>query len=143
MKSSSLVSAKDSVRAGSGIGAAIARAYAAEGARRPPNQRLIARPEPPQIFRAVDVCAHGQFVPAQAQRRETLALLHPRTPRRPWDAATTDRAREVLDFVHERGTQPPTLVGTLLANAQHWLARHPLPMLAERLMQALQTTCEN
>ena len=36
-----------------------------------------------------------------------------------------------------------TYRSTLLANAQHWLARHPLPMLADRLMQALQTTCEN
>ncbi|WP_416440164.1 hypothetical protein [Phnomibacter sp. MR] len=36
-----------------------------------------------------------------------------------------------------------TYRNTLLANAQHWLARHPLPLMADRLMQALQTTCEN
>ena len=34
--------------------------------------------------------------------RDMLALLHPRTPRRPWDAATTRRAHEVLAFVQAR-----------------------------------------
>lgn len=36
-----------------------------------------------------------------------------------------------------------TYRSTLLANAQHWLQKHPLPMVAGRLMEALQTSCEN
>jgi uncharacterized protein YcaQ len=43
--------------------------------------------------------------------REMLALLHPRTPRNPWDAATMARAREVLAFVQERGVVHPREVG--------------------------------
>ena len=44
-----------------------------------------------------DAFVNYGFVP-----RDTLALLHPRTPRRPWDAATLGRAQEVLDFVRAR-----------------------------------------
>lgn len=44
-------------------------------------------------------------------QREMLALLHPRTPRNPWDAATMLRAQEVLAFVQERGVVHPRVVG--------------------------------
>ncbi|HSD18120.1 MAG TPA: crosslink repair DNA glycosylase YcaQ family protein [Thermomonas sp.] len=39
--------------------------------------------------------------------REHLALMHPREPRRAWDAATRRRAAEVLAFVRERGPVHP------------------------------------
>jgi uncharacterized protein YcaQ len=39
--------------------------------------------------------------------REHLALMHPREPRRVWDAATRRRADEVLAFVRERGPVHP------------------------------------
>lgn len=48
--------------------------------------------------------------------RETLALLHPRTVRQPWDAATTRRAQEVLAFVRERGIAHPRDVGEAFAH---------------------------
>ncbi len=48
--------------------------------------------------------------------RDMLALLHPRTPRRPWDAATTRRAREVLAFVQERGVAHPREVSEAFAH---------------------------
>jgi uncharacterized protein YcaQ len=48
--------------------------------------------------------------------RQTLALLHPRTPRRPWDAATLAQAREVLAFVQARGAVHPRYVGEAFAH---------------------------
>ena len=39
--------------------------------------------------------------------REHLALMHPREPRRVWDAATKRRAADVLAFVRERGPVHP------------------------------------
>ena len=39
--------------------------------------------------------------------RRHLALMHPRTPKRPWDATTTQRAAEVLAFIRERGATHP------------------------------------
>jgi uncharacterized protein YcaQ len=39
--------------------------------------------------------------------RRHLALMHPRTPRRAWDAATQKRAAEVLAFIRERGPTHP------------------------------------
>ncbi len=39
--------------------------------------------------------------------REHLALMHPREPRRPWDADTRRRAADVLAFVRERGPSHP------------------------------------
>ena len=48
--------------------------------------------------------------------RELLALLHPRTPRRPWDAATLRRAQEVLDFVRQRGVVHPREVNQAFAH---------------------------
>ncbi|WP_137919643.1 crosslink repair DNA glycosylase YcaQ family protein [Hydrogenophaga sp. 2FB] len=53
-----------------------------------------------------DIFVNYGFLP-----REMLALLHPRTPRRPWDAATEQQAREVLAFVRERGAVHPREVG--------------------------------
>jgi uncharacterized protein YcaQ len=48
--------------------------------------------------------------------RDMLALLHPRTPRRPWDAATTRRAHEVLAFVQARGAVHPREVSEAFAH---------------------------
>ena len=40
--------------------------------------------------------------------RRLMPLLHPRTPRRAWDAAMTGRAEQVLDFIRGRVvTAPP------------------------------------
>jgi uncharacterized protein YcaQ len=39
--------------------------------------------------------------------RDTLALMHPRTARRVWDAATRRRAASVLAFIRERGPTHP------------------------------------
>jgi uncharacterized protein YcaQ len=49
-------------------------------------------------------------------QREMLALLHPRTPRRPWDADTMRRAQNVLAFVRERGVVHPREVGEAFAH---------------------------
>lgn len=48
--------------------------------------------------------------------RAMQAMLHPRTPRRPWDAATMGRAQEVLAFVQARGTVHPREVGEAFAH---------------------------
>lgn len=58
-----------------------------------------------------DAFVNYGFVP-----REMLALLHPRTPRRPWDAATMRRAHEVLAFVQARGVVHPREVGEAFAH---------------------------
>ncbi|MDM4766694.1 crosslink repair DNA glycosylase YcaQ family protein [Pelomonas sp. SE-A7] len=42
--------------------------------------------------------------------RETLALMHPRTPRKPWDAQREQHAQELLDFVRRHGPTHPTEV---------------------------------
>jgi uncharacterized protein len=39
--------------------------------------------------------------------RRHLALMHPRTPKRAWDAATRKRAVALLDFIRERGPTHP------------------------------------
>ncbi len=49
-----------------------------------------------------DCLVNYGFVP-----RSLLPLLHPRTARRPWDAATRARADEVLAFVRARGHTHP------------------------------------
>lgn len=51
------------------------------------------------------------FVP-----REWTGLLHPRMPRRAWDAAATRRAHELLAFVRERGAVHPREVGEAFAH---------------------------
>ena len=51
------------------------------------------------------------FVP-----REWTVLLHPRTPRRAWDAATQRRAHELLAFVRERGAVHPREVSEAFAH---------------------------
>ncbi|MBL0920167.1 MAG: YcaQ family DNA glycosylase [Hydrogenophaga sp.] len=58
-----------------------------------------------------DAFVNYGFVP-----RDMLALLHPRTLRQPWDAATTRRAQEVLAFVRERGIAHPRDVGEAFAH---------------------------
>jgi len=42
--------------------------------------------------------------------RRHLALMHPRTPRQPWSAATKRKAADVLAFIRERGPTHPRLV---------------------------------
>ena len=42
--------------------------------------------------------------------RRHLALMHPRTPRNAWDAATERKAAEVLAFIRARGPTHPRLV---------------------------------
>ena len=48
--------------------------------------------------------------------REQVTLLHPRTPRQPWDASTRARAAELLAFVRERGACHPKQVQAELAH---------------------------
>lgn len=50
--------------------------------------------------------------------REHLALMHPRTPKRAWDAATRRRAASVLDFVRERGAVHPREVDQQFAHGR-------------------------
>ena len=50
--------------------------------------------------------------------REHLALMHPREPRRVWDAATRRRADEVLAFVRERGPVHPRQVDQHFAHGR-------------------------
>jgi uncharacterized protein YcaQ len=56
----------------------------------------------PRLAVEEDCLVNYGFLP-----REHLALLHPRTPRHPWDAAMQQRAAEVLAFVRERGPTHP------------------------------------
>ncbi len=49
-----------------------------------------------------DVLVNYGFVP-----RRLLTLLHPREPRRPWDAEMHARAAKVIDFVGDRGPTHP------------------------------------
>ncbi len=58
-----------------------------------------------------DAFVNYGFVP-----REMLALLHPRSPRRPLDAASMDRAREVLAFVQAHGAVHPREVNEAFAH---------------------------
>jgi uncharacterized protein len=50
--------------------------------------------------------------------RRHLALLHPRTPRRGWDAATEQKAAEVLAFVRARGPTHPRAVDAHFAHGR-------------------------
>ena len=50
--------------------------------------------------------------------RAHLALMHPRVPRRPWDAATARRADDVLAFVRERGPTHPREVERAFAHGR-------------------------
>jgi hypothetical protein len=56
----------------------------------------------PKLAVDEDYLVNYGFVP-----RATLALLHPRVPRRRWDAATKRRAASVLDFIREHGPSHP------------------------------------
>ena len=60
--------------------------------------------------------------------RSMLALMHPRTPRRAWDAATERRAAEVLAFVRARGPTHPRDVQEVFdhGRVQSWGATNTL-----------------
>jgi len=50
--------------------------------------------------------------------RRHLALMHPRQAAKAWDAATEERARQVLDFVRERGRVHPREVEAHFAHGR-------------------------
>jgi uncharacterized protein len=50
--------------------------------------------------------------------RRHLALMHPRTPKRKWDAATEKKAAEVLAFVRDRGPTHPRMVEAHFAHGR-------------------------
>src|ERR1700744_2880660 len=50
--------------------------------------------------------------------REHLALMHPREPRKAWDAETHRRAADVLAFVRERGPVHPREVDQHFAHGR-------------------------
>ena len=50
--------------------------------------------------------------------RRHLALMHPRRAAKAWDAATEERARQVLDFVRERGRVHPREVEAHFAHGR-------------------------
>jgi uncharacterized protein YcaQ len=56
----------------------------------------------PRLAVEEDCLVNYGFLP-----RAHLALMHPRTPKRVWDAATRRRAADVLAFVRERGPTHP------------------------------------
>jgi uncharacterized protein YcaQ len=56
----------------------------------------------PRLEVEEDCLVNYGFVP-----RSLLALMHPRTPKRTWDAQTAARAAEVLAFVRARGATHP------------------------------------
>ena len=56
----------------------------------------------PRLAVEEDCLVNYGFLP-----RARLALMHPRTPKRTWDAATARRAADVLAFVRERGPTHP------------------------------------
>ena len=65
----------------------------------------------PRLAIEEDCLVNYGFLP-----REHLALMHPRTPKKVWDAGTRRRAAEVLAFVRERG---PTHPKEVLAEFSH------------------------
>ena len=50
--------------------------------------------------------------------RDTQALMHPRTPRRPWPKAQAEQAKAVLDFVREHGVVHPRDVDAHFAHGR-------------------------
>ena len=56
----------------------------------------------PRLALEEDFFVNYGFVP-----RHVHALMHPRQAREPWDRAQRERARQVLAFVHERGSVHP------------------------------------
>src|SRR5438876_44910 len=67
----------------------------------------------PRLALEEDFFVNYGFLP-RAQR----ALMHPRTARTPWDAATGRRARAVLAFVRERGAVHPSTVDDHFAHGR-------------------------
>ena len=77
----------------------------------------------PRLDVEEDCLVNYGFVP-----RSLLPLLHPRTARRAWDAATERRAAEVLAFVRARGATHPRDVQEVFDNGrvQSWGATNTL-----------------
>ena len=77
----------------------------------------------PRLQVEEDCLVNYGFVP-----RSLLPLLHPRTARRPWDAATERRAAEVLAFVRARGVTHPRDVQEVFdhGRVQSWGATNTL-----------------
>ena len=48
--------------------------------------------------------------------REVHALMHPRTPRRPWPASTKKQAQSLLDFIRDKGAVHPREVDAHFAH---------------------------
>ena len=67
----------------------------------------------PRLQVEEDCLVNYGFLPS-----EHLALMHPREPRRAWDAATRRRADEVLAFVRERGPVHPRQVDQHFAHGR-------------------------
>jgi len=77
----------------------------------------------PKLDVEEDCLVNYGFVP-----RSLLPLLHPRTARRAWDAATEGRAAEVLAFVRARGATHPRDVQEVFdhGRVQSWGATNTL-----------------
>lgn len=56
----------------------------------------------PRLAIEEDCLVNYGFLP-----RAHLALMHPRTPKRAWDAATRKRAQQLLDYIREHGPTHP------------------------------------
>ncbi|MBK6463517.1 MAG: YcaQ family DNA glycosylase [Myxococcales bacterium] len=88
-------------------------------------QDLILRPRV-EGYRAGDLDRRSTRSPIEEDflinygylHRKTQALMHPREPRRPWDEARQERAREVLAFVRERGVVHPREVDARFAHGK-------------------------
>ncbi len=67
----------------------------------------------PRLSIEEDALVNYGFLP-----RRHMPLLHPRTPRKVWDAAMTGRAQQVLDFIRGRGPTHPREVEAALGHGR-------------------------
>ncbi|HTD29256.1 MAG TPA: crosslink repair DNA glycosylase YcaQ family protein, partial [Xanthomonadaceae bacterium] len=67
----------------------------------------------PQLVLEEDFFVNYGFLP-----RAHSALMHPRVPRHPWEAAKCKQAEAVLAFVHERGAAHPREVDAHFAHGK-------------------------
>jgi uncharacterized protein YcaQ len=67
----------------------------------------------PRLAVEEDCLVNYGFLP-----RRHLALMHPRTPRKPWDEATRAKAQTLLAFIRERGPTHPRLVQAAFAHGR-------------------------
>ena len=67
----------------------------------------------PKLAVEEDCLVNYGFLP-----RQHLALMHPRTPKRAWDAATARKAADVLAFIRERGATHPREVEQRFAHGR-------------------------